>query len=617
MEQSGRGVSRRSRGPVLPPQKGAARCDDAEFLAQLGEHPTRADVKRASTVAQLAAVADRLLAWQEDLTLREHALLAHRVASTPTTAAATAAPSEMDRFEAEFTLVGRKSAAARPAGLAPNAADAAAASAVASVVKTASSSSLDGAGDGGAAADAASDGFCVVERLDEDLAAAAVADALRADPAEMAALQHEQQQQQQQQQQKGKKKKPFMCSEEGCMRFVVHADDALHKCACCGHVFCAEHSSRLSVIFEKPPPAVFAPAPAAAAGAGAAAEVPSAVPVVFCDECLERRRFHPGTVCDKTAMFFAMRAVAANTRAGELAEWKQTVTPAVVALLCGPGVAPSTVPGASTTAAIAAASTAPNNGSSSSNSSTRDSSSSSSGRSTGLLSSLVLTTKDTWTTCAGCAAYFDRLSVRHTCALCRRAFCAQCGVAATPMATAVLVHVLGLDALRQHLARAGTAVPTRLEPRVCRGCARAYRRLCTEATLAARATPPAWLPRYEECLRIADGCAQTLALVAGSSSDHGSRGGRGTAPDAQAAARLCESAAAMLHELEDACAWLGSLATAPSTAHTRAEAALLRNVRARFVHSISSCKAQLVAVRAQLAARTGKSTPSPQQSPKP
>lgn len=592
MEQSGKGASRRSRGPVLPPAKGTGRCGDAEFLAQLGEHPTRRDVERAGTVAQLAAVADRLLAWQEDLTLREHALLAHRVAAAGSPARA---PSELDRFEAEFTLVGRQGAASTAAsagatGHAPSAADAAAASAVASVVRTASASSLDGAGARAAAADDADDGFCVVERLNEDLAAAAVSDALIADPAELAVFQ--------QQQQKGsKKKKPFMCSEEGCMRFVVHADDALHKCACCGHVFCAEHSGRLSVIFEKPPPSVFAPP--AAGGAAAAAAPASAVPVVFCDECLERRRFHPGPVCDKTAMFFAMRAVALNSRAGELAEWKQTVTPAVVALLCGPGVDPSTIPGAMSSSSA---------GTSTTTSATGTGNSSSSGEgSTGLLSSLVLTTKDTWTACAGCETYFDRLSVRHPCALCRRVFCARCGVAPAPMATAVLVRVLGLDALRRRLARAGTAVPPRLEPRVCRRCARFYQRLCTDATLAARAAPPAWLPRYEECLRIADGCAQTLALVSANSS---------TAPDVAAATRLCESVAAMLHELEDACTWLGSLAAAPAAAHTRAETTLLRNVRARLVHTISSCKAQLVAVRAQLAGRTGKNAPpAPQQPP--
>ena len=43
-----------------------------------------------------------------------------------------------------------------------------------------------------------------------------------------------------------------MCSEDGCMRLVVRADEALHRCGVCGRVFCADHSARLSVVFPAP-----------------------------------------------------------------------------------------------------------------------------------------------------------------------------------------------------------------------------------------------------------------------------------------------------------------------------------------------------------------------------
>ena len=277
-----------------------------------------------------------------------------------------------------------------------------------------------------------------------------------------------------------------------------------------------------------------------------------------------------------------MRAVALNSCAADLAVWERTVAPSVAALMRGPGIA-------------------------------GDASSSGSGSSEGggLRASLVLTARDTWAACAGCNAYFDRLTVKHTCALCQRAFCARCGLAATPVATAVLVRALGLEALRRALVRAGTAVPARLAPRVCARCARFCRHLEAAARAsAAPPAPPAWVPRYEECLRIADGCAQTLALVTGGSGDNsGSGDGNGSSSnssnaassDIQAAVRMCESVAAMVRELEEACAWLGSIA-----APTRTEAALLRNVRRRLVNTVSSTKAQLVAARAQLALRPGK-----------
>jgi len=134
----------------------------------------------------------------------------------------------------------------------------------------------------------------------------------------------------------------------------------------------------------------------------------------------------------------------------------------------------------------------------------------------------------------------------------------------------------------------------------------------TEITLPLDAEPPLWFERYEECQRIADGCAQTLALVTSVSPDQENDAlGLGPSSDStapkverlpndQASKRLCESVSAMLLELEEACSWLANLANAATSDRdpmddppSSTEIILLKNIRRRFFNNITNCKAQL------------------------
>ena len=572
-------------------QRGSAQgiSDDAEFFAQLSEHPTRQEIQRARTTAQLAAVADRLLAWQEDLVLREHALLSKRASGASSTGKDAAAAAEGDDFEADFTLVGRRG---KPAAASAVPTSVPATTAAAGAVAKTPVTEADVAAAASVTSIEDDDGFCMVKCSSEDMAAA-LRDALRPgggggglDPETPKTV---------------KKKKPFMCSEEGCMRFVLNAEDALHKCADCGHIFCAEHSSRLSVIFQKPASSIFAPAPADGPARNA-----GPVAVALCEDCLERRKFHPGVSRDRTATFFAMRAVALNKLDTELTEWKESVSPAVSSMICG--TSPAAAGGGPAGAAAGGG----------------DASATGIGR---FLSSLVLTAKDTWTTCAGCGMYFDRLTMKHTCVLCKRVFCSQCGLVSSTMNTVMLLHILGLG---QMVPKVGpsSSIPPRLELKVCHRCDFFYKRMRIGITLPLAVEPPAWIWRYEECQRIADGCAQTLALVTSVPPDQeNSALGLGPSadpsaprverlPNDQASKRLCESVSAMLLELEEACSWLANLANAATSdrdpmddppSHT--EIILLKNIRRRFFNNITSCKAQLVSVRAQLALDAKKQQP--------
>ena len=605
--------------------------EDAVFCAVLGKHPTGADIAKARTRAQLAEVARRLAAWQRELEQREHALCAHQQVQTQ---APLSPPEPQGQAQQTAGRTEGRSKESKEGGSADGACcgglggeesdeeldkdfeivgvcpAAAAASSSGGARKgrrgdTHGASELGGGDCGDVPAGVDGDGGDQSVCSSEDMAAA-VRDALTWKGAQHQRSSSTATATATTTSGRNKKGRGLVCSEDGCMRLVVRADEALHRCGVCGRVFCADHSARLSVVFRQRALPVFVKKQQQQQQQQQrGVEAGETVAVVLCDECLEREQFQPGRTRDRSAQLIAERAAAANQHRARLARWKQGVASVVMAhIVALPPPSPAVPRSATTTTTTATSGRQQQEeggggvvlvwNSNSSNNSSKSSE------------------LDRWTWCSACGALFERLSKKHQCELCGRVVCSACGVVDCAMNTAMLLHVVGLDRVRRRLvaapppcsaapAAAAAAAGHSVVVKACKQCQQLWQQCVVDVTFAVSTQAPDWQARCDEFVRIAQCCVDTLAFVeaqpARASTEEARR------EEEQATVQACNSVSAMLDEVGEGCVWLGRVAGSDGEEWSRAERAVVANIRRRLVDTSRACKAKLVGLRARLVAQ--------------
>jgi len=326
-------------------------------------------------------------------------------------------------------------------------------------------------------------------------------------------------------------KTPLTCAEVGCSRLVARADSSLHRCAHCRHVWCSLHSSKLLITISN----------------GGATVTP------LCERCSERASWQPGITRDKSDAFFRARARWAEQRNAEVLAWRQAVATSVEEPFLDPQAAQlrkqqqQQQQSAAPTVLM------------------------------GLFRSIVLTAQDTWAQCAVCGAFFDRLSIKRNCNLCKRDVCQSCGVSETALDVRVAERLLGKPFASPPPPARATAML-----RCCGRCAaRVHSETMQHMLSQARKTAPEWIARHDASLQLCACVASELALL-----------GELQGSDAE---RVRNSIAAMVAELQDAASWFVSLER--KLPPFSAQARLVRGIRRRLLAGITSAKERLIRSR--------------------
>jgi hypothetical protein len=375
--------------------------------AMTSARPSRAEILKATTKEDLAAISDALLAWQEELTAKQQAanFFAQKSAATPATTT-TALPTDVRATEPATEEETQR--ADSPGTL--------------------------------------EDEFVLVD-------------------SKTLPAQKTQPQQQQQQPISAlvlSVKTPLSCSEPGCARIVLRADASLHQCAVCRRVFCAEHSDRLAI---------------AISGQTARA---------LCEACHTLTCWAPGATTDRTADLRLARVRFVVRATEEATAWKGAVSQGLEAAMLYLGGAPAAQAIPTLQQQIPAVAIA--------------------GMVKGVVGNVFVPSHGQ---CAVCAQAFTRLSVRRTCALCRKDVCYACGVVDAELGVAMCTRILG---------KVPKASPASVK---CCGLCNlmlAKERIAANLERERSATTvtqsqPEWLRRHDECVRLAEGIQAQMAVV--------------------------------------------------------------------------------------------------------